>query len=182
MSIPKRKIGMYALSLRESRKDDSIVDPSKIIDVLEYVASLGEDARIRKYAASSRAHLLMDLTLEIKSRKVYSLVIASAKYNHRPDLIDTETAKVGSSPKLLTEGEKEKTHLVLLVGDDEIIVLLEERQAGIGIKSFVSYINFFAKEFARKNGAVWPHILEDQIIPKGDFLTELAALKRVSLA
>lgn len=68
----------------------------------------------------------------------------SAKYNHRPPLINKDTASRRDNPKALSEGEEERTHMVFKYMGDEIVALIEEHKYGISINAVAKYLSHYA--------------------------------------
>lgn len=175
MSIAKRKIGFYSLVPTDlSVAGPASSNPQIIIDIIDFIMSLNKFDRIYDLEQNKRFHLL---NYAARNGNVEKLIFTSGKYNHRPPLIDKETADERDNPKTLSEGESEKTHVVLKYNDDEIILLKEERFHGIHINTIV---NYFYKMLWTMNKNL-NYKINFSIIPKTDFYHELAQLNRVTI-
>lgn len=176
MSISRRKIGFYALSLREKGSTTDYCDPYELRIILQYINDKDKKDRILDNKRSNKVDLLADL---IEMKDIQNIAFGSAKYNHRPPLLDTNSGSERENPKNLDEGELERTHMAFGYRDDEVILILEERQAGISIGKLVSYIDRFAESIFEEHGQVKDYRIEYSIIPKDDFLYELDQMQRV---
>ena len=179
MSEIRRKIGFYSLKLKKKRKEEYI-DTSIVEDVFDYLGDLDEPDRVMDQSTtkSSKFHFFRKSVKKSSHRKI---LFTSAKYRHRPPLIDKDTASRRDNPKTLTEGEEEKTHVLFKYIDDEIICLLEEHRSGISINSLVKYLTKFIDIYLDEKDEERKWSFELSIIPKDDFMGELKSLDRVSV-
>ena len=180
MSDTKRKLGFYSLKpakLRSEKKE--YLSPLPVKNIFAFLDGLDEKARLMNRASGSKVHCYRKGKI---SGSIAKVLFISAKYNYSPPLIDKDTGVRRKSPKKLIEGEEEKTHVVFKFLDDEIIVLLEEHQAGISIGSLVTYLNSFEDKRFKSMSQVRPYRLEHFVIPKENFLDELSALDRAVVA
>lgn len=173
MSIAKRKIGFYSISVIDNNNDR--VNPIIIKDIITYIMSIDKINRVYDLLNINKFHLLDYSSLNSDIQK---LIFKSSRYNHRPPLIDKSTADERENPKTLSEGESEKTHVILKYGDDEIILVKEERLHGISVRTIVDYLSKYLLATIPNNNSSG-YKISFCIIPKTDFLTELNALERV---
>ncbi|HMN16344.1 MAG TPA: hypothetical protein PKD03_01900 [Ignavibacteriaceae bacterium] len=176
MSRDKRKIGFYALSLT---RNDAIVETVELENLIKHIMSLPVTERIYDLVGSNKFHILHSVNTKIKN--IYNLIFLSAKYNHRPPLINKTNADERENPKLLNEGEKEKTHLSIKFIRDEVIAILEERQVGISMNQIKNYFIKFLQSYLEANPTTEKFKFDFHIIPKENFLKELNNLKRVTI-
>ncbi len=174
MSISKRKIGFYSLKIEKISDEATEESPTILRDLISKILKVDEIDRIYDIKRSNKFHLLKS---SAKNGTAYNLVFESAKYYHRPPLVDKDTALSRDNPKELTEGELENTHIALKYNKDEIILLLEERTVGISIGVLVTYFNLFFNRLMKDEDKSYR--MDYSIIPKGDFLKELEKLERV---
>lgn len=179
MSIQKRKVGFYSLRLKDIKNEDNHLDPTCLHAVINYIDSLPKLDRFYDISSSNKFHVLTSVFPIDTNLGIQNLIFASAKYNHRPPLINKDTAQERESPKELMEGELENTHLALKFLQDEIILITEERKAGISINTVISYLMHYSVNYCNKNNNKLDFKIEWTIIPKGDFLHELKKLERV---
>ena len=178
MSINKRKIGFYALRFVDKKDSEKIYESSVIKPVLSFIELMDPIQRIYDIPPANKFHLLHALS---EKDGIQRLIFKSAKYFHRPPLINRENAKERENPKLLDEGESELTHVAFKYHDREVIVLIEERRAGMTINILKKYLYNFSKPFYKARGNTPNFFIEHTVIPKGDFLTELSKLDRIYL-
>lgn len=179
MSKSQRKIGFYFLKLKDKLDNDLFYRPSEITHVIKYIESLGNSERIHDILSTNKIHLLEKI--EKEKEKIYKLIFVSAKYHHRPPLINKETAEERENPKKLSEGEQEKTHAAIKFLDDELILIMEDRRAGISISAICNYLTKFAKKYYKDINGDLPYKIEHSIVPKEGFLSELEKLSRARL-
>lgn len=175
MSINKRKIGFYSLQIREI-KTDRIVDPTILKNIIISIAGLPKNQRILEFKSKNKFHMLFSQKFDINN---HNIIFASAKYNHRPPLIDKNTAGLRDNPKFIYEGEQENTHIALKYLKDEIVLLLEERTVGITIKNLAYYLSYFLNRINSANNSKYQ--IEYSLIPKEDFQKEFEKLKKVKV-
>jgi hypothetical protein len=176
MSTTKRKMGFYSLAVNDlSTSPPIIVNPSIIIDVINYIMNLDKNDRVFDLYRSHKFHLLDYSYLK---DDIHKLIFKSGKYYHRPPLIDKESADERDNPKTLTEGESEKTHLVVKYKHSEAILIKEDRQSGISIKNLVEYLSHYLWLMRRNIDQKIRYNVTFSIIPKEDFLQELNNLSR----
>lgn len=121
MSISTRKITHFSIKI-ENNKTGNVVDAVKLQECFRAIMELENHERVYDNFGLNRFHLLFSYT---ENNEFASGYFKSAKYNHRPDLIDKENLSERSNPKRTTEGEGEKTHFAMGVKNNEILLLLE---------------------------------------------------------
>lgn len=177
MSIAKRKIGFYSLSVTQIADNKrEIINPIIIRDIINHIMSLDKKDRVNDISKNYKFHLL-DYASEVAM--VQQLFFKSSKYHHRPPLIDKDTTEERDNPKKLSEGESEKTHAVLKYFDDEVILVKEDRMHGMSIKNIVYYFNKFLWQMRHDADNPINYVVDFSIIPNDDFLQELNNLSRV---
>lgn len=108
----------------------------------------------------------------------------SARNQFRPNLINRRTGQERANPKLLVEGDIEKTHFVIVLDkkQDEVFFIHEYNHHGVTINNIVDYFKLFAKIYATEEKLPKNFTLRHQIIPKIDFIEALRSMRRVKLA
>lgn len=173
MSTQKRKIGFYFLEIKEN---DELTDQKLIKKLLGIIINLSVLERKIEISGTNKMHLLSNL---VTIQNVQNLIFISAKHHHIPPVIDSTTVNIRNNPKSITEGEMENTHIVLKYRKDGVILLLEERVVGVGIKTIVTYLNKFLT--TKMNTDELKYRIEYSIIPSEGFLEELDNLTRVRM-
>lgn len=173
-----RKIGFYALQLVNSNDPDDIIAPLGIREVIDYVQSITKPDRKREFD-ENKFYLLSEVSEFEHSNAIQTLIFTYAEHGHRPPLINKDTLEERDNPKVLAEGDSEKTHAALRYDDDEAILLLEEVKSGLTVSRLVYYLEQFADQLINSRGQVRNYKIRRSIIPKHDFLAELMSLRRV---
>ncbi len=68
----------------------------------------------------------------------WQLILANCKYNYRPNLIDINNRLERQSPKNSSEGDKEKTHVIIKA---DATIIFEQRRNGTGAYIFNKLLN-----------------------------------------
>lgn len=178
MSIQDRKLGFYSLRLVSNADLETPLPSSTLKAVIEYIRRLRAKDRLVDVARSHKFHLLAQVRTE---GKVQSVIFKSGKYHHRPPLLDKNTTAERDSPKTLTEGESEKTHILLRYLRDEIGIIIEERRNGIAIRTVIRYLRAYAQKLEQSGGPRLDYQFETETLAKEDFLEELKALASVKI-
>ncbi|MBN2898119.1 MAG: hypothetical protein JXO44_05015, partial [Clostridia bacterium] len=180
MGSVSKKIGFYTLKLKRKRKKEEYVSPEELNGVFSFIDALADNERVQDFstAQAKKFHFLLKQT---RKDAIQKILFCSAKYNHRPPLVDKDTASRRSNPKLLTEGEEERTHIVFKYKADEIVAIMEEHRSGISINRVAEYLSSFADTHYKNNNDIRNWKFEIGVIPKENFLGEMERLERVLL-
>lgn len=172
MSKSTRTLTHYALLIVETSKSNT--EPISILrDCLNYIISLNKKERLYDDDGISRFHVLDDYAISDRIAVGY---FKSAKYNHRPPLIEKSALVERENPKKQNEGETEKTHFAIVFMEDseEAILLLESKHGGVGIRIFQNYIDkFLSKNFGKRRMLAGLSV-------KGSFEQKLKGLERAT--
>jgi hypothetical protein len=173
MSIPKRKIGFHEISLHLDGEDlDST--GTHLFKILREILAIPREQRIDDYPGANRFILLGECTID---RNIAFVVMHSAKYRHRPPLINKNDAIERDSPKLPDEGDREMTHIGIRLDAEGAIVLAEERKEGVSMGKFCTYV----ERMSKKTSIGKKLKIERLDIVRGEFLEELRKLKKVQI-
>lgn len=186
MSKKDRTIAFYSIFLEDKKTEDMYEEESvsKVIRaVISYINSINNmnDRKIEK-KADNKVYYLENINYDNEKDDILYLTFISAKYNHVPDLINTETLEEKNSNKTNIDGDKEYTHVGLLLKENEIIMVHEQRTNGTPKSIIGDYLKKFFNEYNRINGIRVEYRLAIEIIPDKNFVEELLNLKRINLA
>lgn len=170
MSISTRKITHYSVKI-ENYKDGDVVKADNLQKCFQAIMKLKKQKRVYDNPSLNRFHLLFSYNEKNEYAWGY---FKSAKYNHRPDLIDKENLSERSNPKRMTEGEGEKTHFAMGIKNDEILLLLEVKRDGVQINTFQTYLEPYLKRINQN------YIFNIGLSVTGNFDDKLKELERVS--
>lgn len=170
MSISTRKITHYSVKIEDITSGKAV--SADIADkCFKAIVKLEKQKRVYDNSTINRFHFLFSYTGDGNYGCGY---FKSAKYNHRPALIDKKSLSERQNPKKTTEGEGEKTHFAIGIDGNELLLLLETKRDGVQISTFQSYLEAFLK-LSNKNLRV-----NIGLSVKGDFTSKLKELDRVS--
>jgi hypothetical protein len=181
-NIKQRKVPFYTLIQREwGTKNEA---PYVIIeDVVKYINSLGKKAKIYSLK-ESKICLLQSAHIENEKNKpvIIKGFFKSARHSFRPNLINTDTGDERTSPKLLKEGDIEKTHFIIKITSSDVFLLVESNGNGVTVGQIVNYFGFYARKYLilkkkkRNFSIVYTKVVVD------DFLKVIRTLKRTRVA
>lgn len=176
MSVSNRKVGLYYFDFID--KNENKLEKDKLIEyfngLLDFINAKDYEDKIIEISTSNRFYFVESINKDETKRDI---VFKSAKIGHRPPLIKKDTGEERENPKLLDEGESEKTHLTIKYKNDEIIVALEERKVGITIGQIVKYLN----DFNIQNPIEEHYSINLNIIPYSGFIEHLNDFERITI-
>lgn len=170
MSASTRKVIHYSIKI-EDFKTGKVINTAIIDTCFNTIIKLGKQDRVYDAISVDRFHLLFSY---VSDGKFAGGFFKSAKYNHRPDLIDKQNLQERQNPKRLTEGEGEKTHFAIGFNGNEALLLLESKRDGVLIGTFQLYLEKFLRRIADS------YDVTIGLSVKGDFKTKLKELEQVS--
>lgn len=108
------------------------------------------------------------------------VVFKSAKYDQSRNVIDTVSMEQKGRIKKENDGDEEKTHLSLRLGEGQqlYVAVFESNYYGVGIKNVESYINEFAEKYYIDNEKDGTFRIHFEPYLSTDFLDELKKMKR----
>lgn len=180
MSTKKRKISYWSIDFLSG--DDHYFDPDIFCGFMTYMQNVEDIKRLIRNEKQNKAVALESIYEENrKGLHFYKVIFKSCKYNHSPDYMSSIDGSERPTDKLLTEGDKELTHMCFRIDENEVYIVFEERRNGVSIGGVVAYLNEFLKSFINENDDLEDDFcLEASIIPPDDFLTALGKTKRIA--
>ena len=180
MSTKKRKISYWSIDFLSG--DDHYFDPDIFCGFMTYMQNVEDIKRLIRNEKQNKAVALESIYEENrKGLHFYKVIFKSCKYNHSPDYMSSIDGSERPTDKLLTEGDKELTHMCFRIDENEVYTVSEERRNGVSIGGVVAYLNEFLKSFINENDDLEDDFcLEASIIPPDDFLTALGKTKRIA--
>ncbi len=121
----------------------NVLDGAGVADVFERAFAVPEGERILDHPASNKFYVLDTLA---RDKGFVTGYFTSAKYNHRPDLISKANLKRRANPKLMEEGESERTHFGLRCLKKDAILALEAKTGGISLGALMRYLKQFTTD------------------------------------
>jgi hypothetical protein len=187
---PKKvKVTFHTLAqqLWKKRNEDEIEEcPFYLVeDVLTYVNKLAKKAKFLDLKGKKFCYLETISRQEINDNVVLLTgFFKSARNEFRPDLINKRTGVERKNPKEITEGDIEKTHFIVKIDKEqnEVFLFLENNFHGVTINNIIDYLTNFSQKYCNSKGNKKNFTIVHFEIPRNNFLTELEALSRTSLA
>lgn len=119
----------------------------------------------------SRWYAIEDIKRDTAS---YEITLINCKYNYRPNLINVEDRTERTSPKIKTEGDKEKTH-VMLCGNT---FLFENRRNGTSVSIFSQFLDYAWSKIRRSIDPYIDRVVVKQVLDN-NFLDMIKTANRV---
>ncbi len=158
----------------------------EVLDVIEFISKKSKKKKIRDLNSDKFCFLENFFVTEDsgRQRKVIYGFFKSARNQFRPNLVNRRTGVERPNPKLLVEGDIEKTHFAIVIDSvsKEVYFIHEYNFHGVTVKDVLGYLKFFAKRFAEKKNFKKTFTLKHQIIPKSGFIETLQSMNRVKVA
>ena len=180
MSTQKRKISYWSFDFLSG--DEHCFDPDIFCRFMTYLKGVDPQRLLRRDEKQNKAISLESIREEVKQgMRLYKVIFKSCKYNHSPDYMSSIDGSERPTEKLLSEGDKELTHLCFRIDTNEAYTIFEERKNGVAIGGVVTYLNSFLTEFITENEDLDDNFyIWSSIIPPDDFMTALGKTNRIS--
>jgi hypothetical protein len=107
-------------------------------------------------------------------------IFKSCTYNHSPNYMSSIDGSERPTDKLLTEGDKELTHICFRIDGNEAYTVFEERRNGVSMGMAISYLNKMTKRFVEDKKLCKNFSIHNSIIPSVDFETGLKKTHTIS--
>lgn len=182
MSTQSRKISYWSFDFLSG--DDHSFDGDVFCRFMAYIKELSAQDLLVRDDKQNKAISIESVKDETKQGiHMYKVVFKSCKYNHSPDYMSSLDGSERPTDKLLSEGDKELTHMCFRIDDSEAYTIFEERRNGVAIGAVVAYYNRLLKKFiSETEGLEDNFVLWSSIIPPDDFLTALGKTSRIASA
>lgn len=177
MASKNRRINFYTLEQQDWDTGD--VTPAQCIrEVIDYVKSM---SRVdRRHNIAKKVAVLYQAS-EVNDDGIHSIMFKSAKTDYSPKLLDRITTEERDNPKRRTEGDGEKTHVVIKYTDDDVYLIVEKNGRGMTINTLVKYLSKFTRQYYREQGDRMKFTFVAKSLAKNNFLAEVRRLNRVIL-
>lgn len=180
MSTQKRKISYWSFGFLSG--DEHYFNTEVFCRFMVYLQTVDSQTLLYRDEKQNKAISLESIREETKQGiHLYKVIFKSCKFNHSPDYMSSIDGSERPTEKLLSEGDKELTHICFRIDTDEAYTIFEERRNGVAIGGVVTYLNRLLKKFILEsddledNFCIW-----SSIIPPDDFMTALGKTNRIS--
>ena len=178
MSQSRRKVGYYQLFFRHKTSKEYLTI-AILGDLLRYIHGKQGPDRMYNIPTTARSHKLDQIHTFTNA---IGLVLKSCKYMHVPMLMHGIDGSERPSDKTLEEGDSEPTHSLLRFKADRVLIVHEERIAGMTAKMMVEYLTYFAKQFHFSRDEEMDYDMILQAVVSSKFTDELDDVKRLTVA
>lgn len=168
MSTKSRKIGFFYLT---AQPNINVAESIKIL--LTEIANIPKE--VRKFELGSNKFMLLDSYTLTNNGLKSKILVKSATHSYRPNLLHRDTVEERENPKLLEEGDSEKTHIAMKFIGSRVCFILEKKQAGINIRQLINYLNNYSHNRNEGSGVTYGY----ETVVKENFLEEIERLSRV---
>ncbi|SEA76705.1 hypothetical protein [Pedobacter hartonius] len=174
--MSSKKVLFYDLTKRNYVNQGGEIEPAlNCKEIMNY--AVGLEILARQYDLPSNKFCRIESMEEDNS--LCKVVFYSATNKYRAPLIDRESGSERENPKLISEGERVKTHVVFRISHDEVLMIVEQGVGTLKIQQIVNYLNKFAISYHATKNEERSYSLGFDVIAKDDFLQELNNLTRV---
>jgi hypothetical protein len=180
LSTQKRKISYWSFDFLSG--DEHFFDADVFCRFLAYLQTVNQQSLLYRDEKQNKAIALESIREETKQGiHMYKVVFKSCKYNHSPGYMSSLDGTERPTEKLLSEGDKELTHMCFRIDADEAYAIFEERRNGVSVGGTVAYLNRHLNAFIEVSDdleddfCIW-----SSIIPPEDFLTALGKTSRIA--
>jgi hypothetical protein len=182
LSTQNRKISYWSFDFLSG--DEHSFDGEIFCRFMAYIKGLSSQDLLVRDDKQNKAISIESVKDETKQGiHMYKVVFKSCKYNHSPDYMSSLDGSERPTDKLLSEGDKELTHMCFRVDGSEAYTIFEERRNGVAIGAVVTYYNRLLKKFISESEDLEDNfVLWSSIIPPEDFLTALKKTSRIASA
>lgn len=178
MSVARRKIGFYSLYFTMRGGDDQYFDFELFQSVLGFIHSLNPSDKINIREKNNKAEVIESFECYNKQGlNLAKIIFKSCKYKHSPSLMSSIDGTERASNKGLHEGDKESTHILGNFTGSELMIILEERRAGISVGEIIKYLNKYIELYRGVENLPYFRI-EYAIVPDDNFIQNLNNLER----
>lgn len=182
------KVNFFVLTKKnwgQAKDEKTVYYPLyEINDIILYVKKLSKlkkffDLKDNKFCFLESVNIINE-----GSKTIFKGFIKSARNEFRPNLLNKKTGEERLNPKLLTEGDIEKTHFVIKIDKarEEVYLLLEHNYYGVSINNIVDYFTYFLRQYLKTIKRPRNFTIVHAVIPGNNFLDELLRLGRAKIA
>lgn len=170
---------------RQAKDEKTVIYPLyEINDIILYVKKLLKLKKFFDLQDNKFCFLESVSSVNEGSNIVFKGFFKSARNEFRPNLLNKKTGEERSNPKLLTEGDIEKTHFVIKIdkAKQEVYLLLEYNFYGVSINNIIDYFTHFLRQYLKTIKRPRNFTIVQAVIPGNDFFDELQRLGRAKIA
>lgn len=184
MAVQKKQIEMYQLKITKYEGRNIPIEHIDINEelnkILTYSVSLPTIER-RKDFKSDKKILYIDSFTYDKANNIYNIVIASAKYNHRRQVIDTVTLQEKGVLKEALDGDIEYNYLSIRCLNDSIaLTAYANNYYGVALSKVLKYFDDMANKYYKEVNVRRFYHFEYDIVVEQDFLLKMTQMEKIN--
>lgn len=181
MSVQNRKIGYFAIEF--VNQEERSFERELFKRLLLYINALSGVDRIIADKKTNKAVDIQKIDIYTKQGMEFAKVVfKSCKFNHSPNYMSSIDGTERQTDKKLTEGEKELTHMIMRLDEEEAYTIFEERRAGVNIGSVMKFLNKNFVKMKEEENIDFEGYLSYGIIPSEGFLELIDSSNRIVTA
>jgi len=156
----------------------------EIIEVLAYIKKQARKKRFQDIQGDKFCFLENYTEVTTGNRTIVKGFFKSARNQFRPNIINRTTGKERENPKLITEGDIEKTHFAILIDKDqkEVFLIREYNYYGLTMNNIMDYLSKFNRNYLEFKDLPKNYTLRNYSIAKDGFLEALRSLRSAKIA
>lgn len=177
---------LVKIMYKKKKEEKEEINPLYHIDeIIKFILKIKKIDRFKNLQDNKFCFLESSIEVKIDDNvKLITALFKSARNEFRPNIINKRTGEERKNPKALTEGDIEKTHIVIKIDkvSKEVFLFVEYNHTGATVNNIVNYFKDFNKKYLGDLKLNLDYLLRDQIIPRNDFLIELEKLTSSKIA
>lgn len=176
---------LYIKHWKKGEKDNSELEP--YIEIEETLTKINKLARLKKFFDLNNGKFFF-LESFISSKIDDNIILKgnfkSARNEFRPNLVNKKTGNERPNPKLLVEGDIEKTHFVFKIAKErnEVYLLLEYNYHGVTCSNIIQYLTHYQRKIHKNAGIKKYFDIVNSMIPGNDFMDGLQLSNKIKIA
>lgn len=184
MAVQKKQIEMYQLKITKyegrSIPIEHIDINEELNKILTYSVSLPTIDRKKDFKSDKKILYIDSFTFD-EVNNIYNIVIASAKYNHRRQVIDTATLQEKGVLKEALDGDIEYNYLSIRCLNDSIaLTAYANNYYGVALSKVLKYFDDMANKYYKEVNIRRFYHFEYDIVVEQDFLLKMTQMEKIN--
>lgn len=176
---------LYVKQWKKGKRDSSQLEP--YLEVEETLTKISRLARLKRfYDLNDGKFFFLESfkSIEDDENIILKGYFKSARNEFRPNLVNKKTGQERRNPKLLVEGDIEKTHFIFKIAKErnEVYLLLEFNYHGITCTNIIEYLTHYQRIFHKNDATKKYFEILKSMIPGNDFIHGLQLSNRIKMA
>ena len=185
MPVQTKKIEMYQLRIVKYKARNIPIEQINIKEelgkILKYAMSLPSKERKKDFTSDSKILFMHSYTFD-EINGIYNIIMASAKYNHRRSVINTNTFENRGVLKKTEDGDIEYNYLSIKCIDENIaLTAFANNYYGVALTKVLKYFDDIADKYYKESlNKSRFYSFEYDIVVEKDFLLRLTKMDRIN--